>query len=214
MRASARRATRDLESAAKDFVAPVQPVRAAPLSVGVVIAVVMAGTGVLVWQPWSAGSGGAPGSTLTSTGVPTTEATLAPPLPTRVPVAYASPRALPLLPAGSLVAVPPAERFRPRLSVVGVADLPGGEHRVTQVPVVTTSGIIEGGNPAEVCRVGRLRSAFVAILPARELRFIGIAAPPSGIASATQLTRVDRGPLAAYEVPVPTPEGDGQVDGT
>ena len=193
------------------FVAPVQPVPARPLGVGVVLAVVIAGTGLIVWQPWSTGSTETPGPTVTSTPVATPHGAPASTLPTPIAVVYSSPRALPLLPAGAFVAAPPAERFRPRWSVVGVTDLPDGELRITQLPVVTTSGFIEGRSPAEVCRIGRLGSAFVAVLPARQLRLIGIAAPASEIGAATEMTGVDARPLAAYEVPVQPLEGDGGV---
>jgi len=193
------------------FEAPVQPVAARPLAVGLVLAVVIAGTGLLVWQPWSAGSAEAPGATAVPAPVATPSTATAQPLPTPVAMVYLSPRALPTLPPGSLVAAPPAEQFRPRWSVVGVTDLPPGELRITQVPVVTTSGFIEGRSAAEVCRIGRLRSAFVAILPARLLRLIGIAAPASAVGAATEMTRVDTTPLAAYEVPVRSLGGDGGV---
>ncbi len=192
------------------FQMPLQPVPARRGHVAVVLVTLSVVAGVLVWQPWSAGSATVPDATATPTGA-TAQGGSAPPSPTPTVVPYASPRALPILPAGSLVAAPPAERFRPRWSVVGVTDLPDGELRVTQLPVVTTSGFIEGRSAAEVCRIGRLRSAFVVILPARRVRLIGIAAPASGIGAATEMTRVDKTPLAAYEVPVRSLGGDGEV---
>ena len=198
----AERPLTDSEPAATSFEAPVQPVRARPLGVGIVLAAVVAGTGLLVWLPWSTGPEEGPRPTLPSTAAAPASAIPRAALPTPVPVVYTSPRALPLLPAGSLVAAPPAERFRARWSVVGVTEVPGGEPRITQLPVVTTAGFIEGGSPAEVCRIGRLRSAFVALLPARQMRLLGIAAPASGIVGATEMTRVDMQPLPAYEVPV------------
>ena len=189
---------------------PVQPV-AARGSRGVVtlVAVVMT-VGLLLWQPWSAGpSGGVgPGPTasplVADTGSPTP---VAAPAPTGPP--YASPRGLAVLPPGSLVTVPPSDAFRPRWSIVGITDLSDGEPRVLQLPVVTTSGFIEGRAPAEVCALGRLRTAVVVLLPVSRYRLIGIAAPASGIAGPTELTRVDRVPLAAYEVALRPPEGEG-----
>jgi hypothetical protein len=186
---------------------PVQPVVARGTRAAVALLAVVVTMGLLLWQPWSAGpsSGVGPGPTASAPVVDTgSPAPVAVPPSTAPP--YSSPRGLAVLPPGSFVSVPPSDAFRPRWSIVGITDLPDGEPRVLQLPVVTTSGFIEGRAPAEVCALGRLRTAVVVLLPASRYRLIGIAAPASGIAGPTELTRVDRVPLAAYEVALRPPE--------
>lgn len=184
---------------------PIQPVPARGSRAIAALVVLLAATGLLVWQPWTGAEGGfgPPATPSPAEPSPTPAAEVF--IPTAPP--YVSPRALTMLPLGSLVAAPPYDAFRPRWSIVGVSDIPDGEPRVLQLPVVTTSGFVEGRSPAEVCVLGRLRTAIVVQLPARRYRLIGIAAPASGVAGPTELTRVDRVALTAYEVPVRVPDG-------
>lgn len=180
---------------------PARPIRLALVAAGLVVA-----TGILVWQPWSAGSA------RPSSGVAAGR-TSAADMPSASPtsVAYASPRGLPSLRDESYLLLPTADRFRGRWSVVGVAGLPGAQIGITQLPMVLTSGYVEGRSAAEVCEIGRLRSALVAILPAYRFRLIGIAAPAGALDGPVEMTQVDGPPLAAFEARLPSLRGDAAV---
>lgn len=198
------------------FETPIQRVQARPIRLTLVVAGLVAATGLLVWQPWSAGSappGVTPASRVASGQTSAAEAPSAVPSPS--PTAYASPRGMDLLSPPSSLVVPTADRFRPRWSVVGVAQSPDGDISITQLPMVLTSGYIEGRSAAEVCGIGRLRSAMVAMMPAYRFRLIGIAAPAGALDGPVDMTQLDAPPLAALEARLPpVPDPDGAVAST
>lgn len=178
------------------------------MRLALVVAGLVAATGMLVWQPWSAGSA-APGvtpSTRVAAG-PTNAAEVPSVTPSASPTPYVSPRGMNFLSAPSSLVVPTADRFRPRWSVVGVAQSPDGKISITQLPMVLTSGYIEGRSAAEVCGIGRLRSAMVAMMPAYRFRLIGIAAPAGALDGPVDMTQLDAPPLAAFEAQLPSVQG-------
>lgn len=187
---------------------PIERVQARPIRLALVVAGLVAATGILVWQPWSAGSA-TPDVTpsIRVAAGPTNAAETPSVMPLARPTPYASPRGLPFLREASYLLLPTADRFRPRWSVVGVAQLPGGEISITQLPMVLTSGYVEGRSAAEVCGIGRLRSAMVAMLPAYRFRLIGIAAPAGALDGPVDMTQIDAPPLAALEAQLPSVQG-------
>lgn len=203
------------------FETPIQPVAPVPargartaLLVGVLVA---ATAGLLVWQPWS-GSRELPGTASATASPPPrppaapssapAAPSFAPATPRQAGVALVVPRPLPTPPPGFPVGYPSTERFRARWSVIGGAEDAGGGYRITQLPLVTTSGFLEGRTGAEVCTIGRLRSAFVAMLPGERLRLLGVAGPPAGIGTWVELGRIDGPSLPAYELPAAVQGGD------
>jgi hypothetical protein len=183
---------------------PIERVHARPLRLALVVAGLVAATGILVWQPWSAGSavpGPTPASLVSGGAMNAAEAPSA--TPTASPTPYASPRGMNVLSEDSFLVLPTADRFRPRWSVVGIAQLPEGEITITQLPMVLTSGYIEDRSAAEVCQIGRLRSAMVAMLPADRFRLIGIAAPAGALDGPVEMTQIDALPLPALEARLP-----------
>jgi hypothetical protein len=192
---------------------PIERVQARPIRLALVVAGLVAATGILVWQPWSAGPA-VPGATpSTRVGAGTTNVAAAPSAtPVASPTPYAAPRGLNVLRESPDLRLPTADRFRPRWSAVGVAQLPDPQIRITQLPMVPTSGHVEGRSATEVCEIGRLGSAMVALLPADELLLIGIAAPAGALPGPIEVTQIDAPPLAALEAQLPSiPDPDEAV---
>lgn len=207
------------------FENPVEPVPARGARTALLVGVLVAATaGLLVWQPWS-GSRELPGTAAAAASPPPgppaapssalAAPSFAPATPRQAGVARVVPRPLPTPPPGFPVGYPSTERFRARWSVIGGAEDAGGGYRITQLPLVTTSGFLEGRTGAEVCTIGRLRSAFVAMLPGERLRLLGVAGPPAGIGTWVELGRIDGPSLPAYELPAAAQGGGpGAPDAT
>ena len=195
---------------------PIERVQARPIRLALVVAGLVAATGILVWQPWSAGPalpGSSPPPRVAAGATNAADAPYAAEAPSATPQAsptpYASPRRLNVLRDAAYLRLPTADRFRPRWSAVGVAQLPDPEIRITQLPMVPTSGHVEGRSATEVCEIARLGSAMVALLPADELLLIGIAAPAGALPGPVEITQLDAPPLAAFEAQLPsTPAPD------
>jgi hypothetical protein len=187
------------------FEAPIQPIRARRGPILGVLVGIVAVASVLVWAPWS---DRVPASPSPSTGPAVANA------PSSVPPP-ATPRPSPtpyVPPVGSLqrtyipfIRTPTLDLFRPRWSVVGLWDEGSSPLAVTQIPIVTTTGFIEGTPADAICRVGVFGSSFVAVLPAHTLRQIGIAAPAGDLDSLVQLSRVDGSVVSDYELLVAAP---------
>lgn len=196
------------------FEAPVQPIPARRRgAVGVLVAIVLVAT-LLVWMPWSRppGSGASPQPAAAVVATPaaaTSQPTPAQPEPTPLRTPYQPPLGADLVRYMPFVSVPTLDQFRPRWSVVGVLEQEGALD-VRQVPVLATSGLVEGHHPDDICRVGVFGSSFVAVLPAHTMRVFGIAAPATAIAGATELTRVDGEQLGMNEIAVGAVEGGAQ----
>jgi hypothetical protein len=103
---------------------------------------------------------------------------------------------------------PTLDLFRPRWSVVGIRDEAYSPLGVTQIPITTTPGFIEGASADAMCDVALLGSSFVALLPANTLRMIGIAAPAGEIEPPIEVTRVDGAVVSDYDLLV-GPPADG-----
>jgi hypothetical protein len=195
------------------FETPVERVQARPIRLALVVAGLVTATGILVWQPWSAGSpahGLAPSSLIAAGPTNVAEAPSATPVASPTP--YAAPRSLNILHEAAYLRLPTAGRFRPRWSAVGVAQLPDPQIRITQLPMVPTFGHVEGRSATEVCEIGRLGSAMVAILPADQLLLIGIAAPAGALPGPVEMNQIDAPPLAAFEAQLPSmPDPNGAV---
>ena len=191
---------------------PIERVQARSIPLGLVVAGLVAATGLLVWQPWSGGSAtpSVTPSTRVATG-PTSAAETPSAMPLPSPTPYVPPRRLSVMREAAYLRLPAADRFRPRWSVVGVAQLPNRQISITQLPMVLTSGDV-GGSAAQVCEIARIGSAMVAILPANEFRLIGIAAPAGALPGPVEMTQIDAPPLAAFEAQLPPAPGpDGAV---
>ena len=195
---------------------PIERVQARPLGLALVVVGLAAVTGILVWQPWSTGAS-RPSNDVASapSSVPSPGAAALGPVATPVATPYEHPRGLTMLRSAPAIMIPTLDLFRPRWSVVGVTEQAGGGVDVRQLPMVATSGALEGRGGAELCALAVVGSASVALLPSDTLQLLGIAAPASEIGAPTELTRIEPPLLSAYEVAVPPPveatESPGQA---
>jgi hypothetical protein len=192
------------------FEAPIQPVPVRRGRIAAVVVGISITAGILVWAPWSTPSATAPSvpaapAVADATGSPVPHP---PATPTPSPTPYVPPVGALQRTYLPFIRTPTLDLFRPRWSVVGLRDEANSALAVTQIPVVTTTGFIEGTPADAICRVGVFGSSFVAALPARTFRQIGIAAPAGELSSAVQLTRVDGSLVSDYELLV-APPADG-----
>ena len=180
------------------FETPIQPVPVRKTRVTLALVAILGAAALLVWHPWTA----VPGAPLTAAPV------------SAGPSSSARPTAKP---AASQEATVPrsarrfndtltADRFQPRWSVVGVRDLSGGGYRITQLPLIQTTGLFEGLSSAEICARARERFPYVAALPGDALRLFGAIALRGGHGW-VQLRWIEAANRVAFAVPVRYPTG-------
>ena len=187
------------------FETPIQPVPVGRGRIATSLVAIVGVAALLAWSAWRTPSGASPTSPPDLVAVTTASPAPAPPATAAAPTPYVPPVGPPTRSYLPFVDSPTLDLFRPRWSIVGVRNEPYSQLQVSQVPITTSSGFIEGTSAEAICQVGVFGSSLVAALPAHTFRLIGIVAPAGDITSPVELTRVDGTVVSDYDLLVPPP---------